>query len=253
VFLGEGCFACAASVIDAAKQSSWLFSRVCVREAELKTTTRPFAACPEGEPMSDDTKVIAELRDSFGKGFARRLRAAGKIPAVLYGHGTEPVHVALPGHQVALIIRRANALLELDIEGKSQLALVKDVQKDPVHQIIEHIDLLVVKKGEKIQVDVPLYITGESFAGTIANLDATTLALEVEATHIPEHVEVSVEGLEEGAHITAADVKLPKGATLLADPELLIVAISVPAAEVASENDAEAESAEEASEEAAAE
>ncbi|WP_243232369.1 50S ribosomal protein L25/general stress protein Ctc [Microbacterium sp. CIAB417] len=204
--------------------------------------------------MSDDTKVIAELRDSFGKGFARRLRAAGKIPAVLYGHGTDPVHVALPGHQVALIIRRANALLELDIEGKSQLALVKDVQKDPVHQIIEHIDLLVVKKGEKIQVDVPVVLTGESFSGTIANLDATTLAVEVEATHIPEHVEVSIEGLEEGAHITAADVKLPKGATLLADPELLVVAISVPAAtEAAEEPEGEAEAGEEASEEAAAE
>lgn len=205
--------------------------------------------------MSDDTKVTAELRDSFGKGFARRLRAAGKIPAVLYGHGTEPVHVALPGHQVALIIRRANALLELDIEGKSHLALVKDVQKDPVHQIIEHIDLLVVKKGEKIQVDVPLVVTGESFAGTIVNLENTTLAVEVEATHIPQHFEVSVEGLEEGAHITAADVKLPKGSSLLADPELLIVAISVPAAtEAAEETESATASAEEASsEEAAAE
>ncbi len=102
-----------------------------------------------------DTKVVAEVRENFGKGFARRLRAAGKIPAVIYGHGTTPVHVALPGHQVALLIRRANAVLELDVDGTQQLTLVKDVQKDPVHQIIEHIDLLVVKKGEKIQVDVP--------------------------------------------------------------------------------------------------
>ena len=204
--------------------------------------------------MSDDTKVTAELRDSFGKGFARRLRAAGKIPAVLYGHGTDPVHVALPGHQVALIIRRANALLELDIDGKQHLALVKDVQKDPVHQIIEHIDLLVVKKGEKIQVDVPIVVTGESFAGTIVNLENTTLAVEAEATHIPEHFEVSVEGLEEGAHITAADVKLPKGSSLLADPELLIVAISVPAAtEEPEAAEGESEAATEASEEAAAE
>ena len=102
-----------------------------------------------------DTKVHAEVRENFGKGFARRLRAAGKIPAVIYGHGTDPVHVALPGHQVSLLIRRANAVLELDVNGTQQLTLVKDVQKDPVHQIIEHIDLLVVKKGEKIQVDVP--------------------------------------------------------------------------------------------------
>ena len=203
--------------------------------------------------MSEDTKVQAELRESFGKGFARRLRAAGKIPAVIYGHGTEPVHVALPGHQVSLIIRRANALLELDIEGKGQLALVKDVQRDPVHQIIEHIDLLVVKKGEKVAIDVPIVVTGESAAGTIVNLDATTLSIEAEATHIPQNIEVSVEGLEEGAHITGADVKLPKGSTLLSDPEVLVVAISVPAAPT--EDDAEGETAEatEAAEEAAAE
>ena len=202
--------------------------------------------------MSEDTKVQAELRDSFGKGFARRLRAAGKIPAVIYGHGTEPVHVALPGHQVSLIIRRANALLELDIEGTEQLALVKDVQKDPVHQIIEHIDLLVVKKGEKVTIDVPVVVTGESAAGTIANLDATTLSLEVEATHIPQNVEVSVEGLEDGTHVTAADVTLPKGASLLTDGDVLVVAISVPALEV--EDDAEAaEGDESAAEETAAE
>lgn len=202
--------------------------------------------------MSEDTKVHAELRDSFGKGFARRLRAAGKIPAVIYGHGTDPVHVALPGHQVSLIIRRANALLELDIDGTEQLALVKDVQKDPVHQIIEHIDLLVVKKGEKVTIDVPVVVTGEPAAGTIANLDATTLSLEVEATHIPENVEVSVEGLEDGTHVTAAEVTLPQGASLLTEGDVLVVAISVPALEV--EDDAEAaEGDEPAAEETAAE
>ncbi|WP_374974845.1 50S ribosomal protein L25/general stress protein Ctc [Microbacterium trichothecenolyticum] len=201
-----------------------------------------------------DTKVQAEVRENFGKGFARRLRAAGKIPAVIYGHGTDPVHVALPGHQVSLLIRRANAVLELDLDGTSQLTLVKDVQKDPVHQIIEHIDLLVVKKGEKIQVDVPVVVLGEPVAGTIVNLDATSVALEVEATHIPEHIEVDVEGLEEGTHITAAELKLPKGATLAAEPELLVVAIAVPAAAIAAEEEiaeADAEIAAEQSEEAA--
>ena len=207
--------------------------------------------------MSEDTKVHAELRESVGKGFARRLRAAGKIPAVIYGHGTDPVHVALPGHQMSLLVRRANAVLELDIAGKEQLALVKDVQKDPVHQVIEHIDLLVVRKGEKVQVDVPVVVHGEPFPGTIANLDATTIALEVEATHIPEHIEVDVEGLEEGTHITAADLKLPSGATLVADPETLVVAISIPAATIAAdeeiaEADAEVAAGQaEASEEAA--
>lgn len=187
-----------------------------------------------------DSKVIAEARENFGKGFARRLRAAGKIPAVLYGHGTTPVHVALPGHQVSLLVRRANALLELQIDGKEQLALVKDVQKDPVHQIIEHIDLLVVKKGEKIQVDVPVLVEGEPFAGTIVNLDSTTVSLEVEATHIPQHVVVDVEGLEEGTHITAADLTLPKGASLVTEGDVLVVAIAVPAATIAEVDEIEA-------------
>lgn len=188
--------------------------------------------------MSEDTKVVAELRTEFGKGFARRLRAAGKIPAVIYGHGTDPVHVALPGHQVSLIIRRANALLELDIEGKEQLALVKDVQKDPVLQIIEHIDLLVVKKGEKVTIDIPVLVVGETAPGTIVNLDATTISIEAEATHIPQHVEVSVEGLEEGTHITAADVVLPKGSTLVTEGDVLVVGV---AAAVAADSLDEAE------------
>lgn len=187
-----------------------------------------------------DTKVIAETRENFGKGFARRLRAAGKIPAVIYGHGTTPVHVALPGHQLALLVRRANVVLELQVDGKEQLTLVKDVQKDPVHQVIEHIDLLVVKKGEKVQVDIPVLVEGEPFPGTIVNLDNATVSLEVEATHIPEHVVVDVEGLEDGTHITAADLKLPKGAALITDPETLVVAISVPAATIAEADEIEA-------------
>ncbi|MGN8025001.1 50S ribosomal protein L25/general stress protein Ctc [Microbacterium sp. 22242] len=198
--------------------------------------------------MSEENKVTAELRTSFGKGFARRLRAAGQIPAVIYGHGTEPVHVALPGHQISLLIRRANALLELDVEGRAELALVKDVQKDPVHQIIEHIDLLVVKKGEKVSIELPVVVVGEAFAGTIVQLENTHLAVEAEATHIPENVEVSVEGLEEGAHITAADVKLPKGVTLAADPELLIVAVSAQSAAAEADEAAEAPAEEPAAE-----
>ena len=201
-----------------------------------------------------DTKVVAEVRENFGKGFARRLRAAGKIPAVIYGHGTDPVHVSLPGHQVSLLIRRANVVLELDVAGTQQLTLVKDVQKDPVHQIIEHIDLLVVKKGEKIQVDVPVVVLGEPFAGTIANLENTTVLLEVEATHIPQNIEVDVEGLEDGTHITAADLKLPQGSSLVVDPETLIVAVSVPTSALAAEEEiaeADAEVAAEQSEEAA--
>jgi large subunit ribosomal protein L25 len=201
--------------------------------------------------MSEDTKVIGELRTQFGKGFARRLRAAGQIPAVLYGHGTDPVHVALPGHQMLLILRRSNQVLELSIDGADHLALVKDVQKDPVRQIIEHVDLLVVKKGEKLSVDVPIVVVGEPAPGNIVNLDATTVSLEVEATNIPEKIEVDVEGLEDGTHVTAADLKLPAGASLTVDSETLIVAISVPTDTLAAEEEiaeADAEVAAEQSE-----
>jgi len=190
------------------------------------------SATKKTENTESDTKVQADLRENFGKGFARRLRAAGKIPAVIYGHGTDPVHVALPGHQVALLIRRANVVLELDVNGTQQLTLVKDVQKDPVHQIIEHIDLLVVRKGEKIEVDVPVTLIGEAAAGTVVAQDANTVLLQVEATHIPERIEVDIEGLEEGTHITAADLKLPKGSSLAVDAETLIVAISAPSGDV---------------------
>jgi large subunit ribosomal protein L25 len=175
---------------------------------------------------ADDNKLTVEVRTEFGKGFARRLRAAGKIPAVIYGHGTEPQHVALPGHETALIIRKANQVLDLQIDGKSQLALVKDVQKDPVHQIIEHLDLIVVRVGEKVTVDIPVHLQGESAPETSVNQDANTISLEVEATHIPESVTVSIEGLREGAQILAKDVKLPTGATLITDPEVLIVGIT---------------------------
>ena len=171
-------------------------------------------------------KITAERRESFGKGAARKLRAAGRIPAVIYGHGAEPVHISLPGHETALIIRKANAVLELDFSGATQLALIKDVQKDPVRQVIEHVDLLLVRSGETVQVEVPVHLEGESAPGTIAALDAQTLLLDVEATHIPERVIVSIEGLTEGTHVTAADVKLPEGVKLASDPQLLIVGIS---------------------------
>ena len=184
--------------------------------------------------------IAAEARTTFGKGAARKLRAAGRIPAVLYGHGTDPVHISLPGHEVSLLLRRANAVLDLALPTGSQLALVKDVQKDPVRQIIEHLDLLLVRSGEKVEVEVPVVLQGESFAGTVATLDAQTLLLNVEATHIPQHVLVDIEGAQDGTRITAADVTLPKGASLAGDPELLVVGVALAAAEEAAENAAEA-------------
>ncbi|EAR24471.1 50S ribosomal protein L25 [marine actinobacterium PHSC20C1] len=190
--------------------------------------------------------VVTDARDSFGKGAARKLRALGKIPAVIYGHGTDPIHVALPGHEIGLILRKSNQILDLDINGKSQLALVKDVQKDPVRQIIEHIDLVVIRKGEKVIVDVPIHLVGESAPGTIANLDAPTVSVEAEATHIPEYFTVDIEGREEGDHIYAKDVTLVEGSELLSDPELLVVGVSTPRSSV------EAEAAEEEAAEVAA-
>ncbi|MGN6198804.1 50S ribosomal protein L25/general stress protein Ctc [Humibacter sp.] len=200
--------------------------------------------------MADDSnKVVAEARDRFGKGAARKIRAAGKIPAVLYGHGSDPQHLTLPAHQLGLILRKANAVLDLDIAGTSQLALVKDVQKDPVHQIIEHIDLIIVRRGEKVQVEVPVHVEGEPFSGTIVVQDLSTISVEAEATHIPERVVVDVEGLEDGTHIHAADIALPSGVALVSDPEALVVAISTPSAPAAEET----EEAEEAAEAEAAE
>jgi large subunit ribosomal protein L25 len=181
--------------------------------------------------MADDTKVSAEIRTQFGKGAARRIRAAKKIPAVIYGHGTEPQHITLPGHQTALILRKSNQVLELDIEGTESLALVKDVQKDPVLQIIEHIDLIVIRKGEKVQVEVNVHLEGESAPGTLATQDAQTVLLEVEATNIPENVVVSIEGLEEGSLVHASDIVLPSGAALITDEETVIVGITLPVEE----------------------
>ena len=185
--------------------------------------------------MSDVDKVATEVRESFGKGAARKIRAVGKIPAVIYGHGTEPQHVTLPAHQMGLILRKSNALLDLDIAGKSQLVLVKDVQKDPVRQIIEHIDLIVVRKGEKVQVEVSIHVEGESFGGTLVDQGLHTLLLEAEATHIPTHVVVNVEGFEDGAEVFAKDIELPKGSSLLTDADALVIAVHTQAAAKADE------------------
>ncbi|PYY64288.1 MULTISPECIES: 50S ribosomal protein L25/general stress protein Ctc [unclassified Curtobacterium] len=197
--------------------------------------------------MADYTKLAAEVRTKFGKGAARKLRAADKIPAVVYGHGTEPMHISLPGHETMLLVRTANAVVDLDIEGAAQLALVKDVQRDPVRQIIEHIDLVVLRRGEKVTVDVPVVIEGESFSGTIHVQDLNTISLLVLATDIPEHVSVNVEGLEDGVQIHASQLELPEGAELETDPEALVVAIVTP------RGTADDDAADEASAEAGAE
>lgn len=197
-----------------------------------------------------EQKLAAELRTEFGKGYARRARMNNLIPAVIYGHGAEPIHVTLPAKATTLAVRTANALLSLDINGEGHLALVKDVQRDPVKQIIEHIDLLTVRQGEKVTVDVPVHVEGETAPGTVHNLELTVVSLEAEATHLPESVVVSIEGRGAGEHIHASDLVLPKGSALLTDPEALVVNISE-AIEIAEE--AETEAAGEAAEAPAAE
>lgn len=193
--------------------------------------------------MSDKNTVDADIRTSFGKGAARKLRQNGKIPAVVYGHGSEPLHVALPAHETALIARRANALLDLKMPDDQQLVLIKDIQRDPVRQIIEHLDLVIIRKGEKVTVEVAVHVEGESYSGTIVQLENNTITVEAEATNIPEFVTVSVEGLEEGAQIHAGEVAVPSGSTLVSDPDMLVIAIRVPSKAEEAEPVAEGEGA----------
>jgi large subunit ribosomal protein L25 len=173
-------------------------------------------------------KITAETRTEFGKGAARRVRRADKVPAVIYGHGNDPIHVTLPGHATMMAIKHGgvNALLELDIDGKTQLALTKQVQVDPIKRVLEHIDFVAVVKGEKVTVEVPVHLNGEAGPETLVVTETSTIQLEAEATHIPENVEVDIEGLPAGTQIHASDLKLPTGSVLLLDAETLIVNIT---------------------------
>jgi large subunit ribosomal protein L25 len=205
-------------------------------------------------------KITAEPRTEFGKGAARRIRRDDKVPAVIYGHGEAPVHVTLPGHDTWIAIKHggANALLDLQIEGKSQLALTKQIQVDPITRIIEHIDFVAVRRGEKVHVDVPIHVVGEAGPDTLVVTENAVVSVEAEATHIPEYFEVSVEGAEVGTLIHASDLAIPSGSTLLSDPELLIVNVAQQISEEALEAELEEAEAEagiehEVSDEAAAE
>lgn len=189
-------------------------------------------------------KIAAEVRTEFGKGAARRIRRDDKIPAVVYGNGIDPIHVTLPGHATMLALKHggANALLELDIDGTTQLALTKHIQVDPLRRLIEHVDFVAVKRGEKVTVDVPVVVVGEAAPETLVVTENATVQLEAEATHIPEAIEVSVEGAEAGTQITAADLQIPSGSTLVTEADVLVV--NVTAAATAEEVEAELAEAE---------
>jgi len=208
-----------------------------------------------------EVRLAAEVRTEFGKGGARRTRRAGKIPAVIYGHGAEPRHVSLPAREFTHAIKRggANVLLTLSVEGKDELTIPKALQRHPIKGEYEHVDLISVRIGEKVTIDVPLVLTGAIAPGGLLGQDHTSVTVEAEATHLPTEIEVSIEGLEVGSHITAGDLILPAGSTLVTEAETLLVNVSqAPTeAEMAAEIEvsAEAEAAPEATttEEAAAE
>ncbi|MEB3023585.1 50S ribosomal protein L25/general stress protein Ctc [[Mycobacterium] crassicus] len=178
-------------------------------------------------------QLTVSVRSEIGKGASRRARRDGKVPAVLYGHGTDPQHLELPAREFAAVLRNSgtNAVLILDIEGKEQLALTKALDIHPIRRNIQHADLLVVKRGEKVIVEVNVILEGESFPGTLVTSDATAVEIEAEALSIPEQLTVSIEGAEAGTQITAGQLELPKGVTLISDPELLLVNVVEPRVE----------------------
>ncbi|MFD3688419.1 50S ribosomal protein L25/general stress protein Ctc [Nocardiopsis sp. NPDC058631] len=187
-----------------------------------------------------EVRIAAEPRTEFGKGASRRARRAGKVPAVLYGHGTEPRHLNLPGHELMLALKTPNVLIRLEGLDKDNLALPKSVQRDAIKGFLEHIDLLVVSKGEKVEVEISVNLTGEVKAPGVLNQELVTVTVEAEATNIPTGVEFDIEGLEVGANPTAGDLKLPAGATLVTDPEYLLLTVSAPRVEEEPETSTEA-------------
>lgn len=201
--------------------------------------------------MAENIKV--DIRSDFGKGFARRMRAESKIPAVLYGHGTEPVHLALPYHATALAARHSNALLELEIpNAENELAIIKDIQRHPLSRDILHIDLLIVKRGEKVEVDIPVTVEGKPQSPAVAVVDIQEITLLADALSLPEHIVVDVEGKVEGDAIYAGDLDLGD-AELVTDPEFLVVSIQVPQVDEADLETPGSEDDEEAAEDAAEE
>ncbi|MXP22904.1 50S ribosomal protein L25/general stress protein Ctc [Gordonia sp. HNM0687] len=189
------------------------------------------------------SKLAVTVRTEKGKGAARRARREGKVPAVLYGHGTDPQHLSLPALEFAAILRAngVNAVVDLDIDGSSQLALTKQVDVHPIRNYIEHADLLVIRRGEKVTVEVYVVVEGEAAPGTLVTQDASTVEIEADALSIPEQITVDVEGVEAGNAVHASDLALPEGVTLISDPDTLIVAIN--AAPSSSELEEEAEEA----------
>lgn len=202
-----------------------------------------------------EVRIAVEQRNEFGKGAARRTRRAGQIPAVLYGHGSDPKHLSLPSVEFARAIRENgnNAVLTLEVAGSGkELALTKTITAHPIKGYIEHVDLLLVKRGEKVVVNVPIVVSGDAASGALVSQELTEVEVEAEALHIPEQIELSIEGTEIGTQLHASDLKLPKGTTLVSDPETMVVNVSEASASMEEDSASEgAEVAEEAASEEA--
>jgi large subunit ribosomal protein L25 len=177
--------------------------------------------------------IAAEMRTDFGKGPARRIRSGGRVPAVLYGHHSEPRHLTLPGHEVLMALRTPNVLIRLEgMPGGAELALPKAIQRDPIKGWVEHVDLLLVRRGEKVTVDVPVTVVGEVSPDGLLDQQLIQIAIEAEATHLPPGIEVNVEDMPVGASVHARDLKLPRGVTLADEPDALVLhVIAAPTAE----------------------
>jgi large subunit ribosomal protein L25 len=178
-----------------------------------------------------EVKIAAETREEFGKGAARQIRREGKVPAILYGHGTGTRHLSLPGHELMLALKTPNVLIRLEgLSHGAELALPKAVQRDVVKGFIEHVDLILVRRGEKVTVDIPVTVTGEIMSGGVLDQQLVQVTVEAEATNIPQGIEVDVEGMDVGDAVHASDLKLPRGVSLQADPETLVLHVIAPAA-----------------------
>ncbi|MGW1075096.1 50S ribosomal protein L25/general stress protein Ctc [Streptomyces sp. NPDC002537] len=192
-----------------------------------------------------EVKLSAEMRTEFGKGYARRIRHANKVPAVVYGHGADPKHVSIDGHALMMALKTPNVLISLDVDGKSELVIPKAVQREPVRGFLVHVDLLTVKKGEKVTVEVPVHTEGElAPGGNLLEHILNALPVEAEATHIPEGFTVSIEGLEAGHTIRAGDIKLPRGSSLAIDEDAAVLQVVAAQAEEPTEEEEEEEAEE---------
>ena len=198
-----------------------------------------------------EVRIEAEPRTEFGKGASRRTRRAGRVPAVMYGHGSENRHMTLPEHELMLALKTPNALIRLEgLPGRAALALPKAVQRHAIKNVIEHVDLIEVRSGEKVTVEIPIRVTGEVFSGGILDQQLVQISVEAEATHLPDGVDVDVEGMQVGTRVLVGDLALPEGTTLAGDPEALVLHVTAPQsqaafdAEIGDADEAEAPAAE---------